>query len=183
MMVGIDILVVAEHDGVYLHPATRQIVTAAVELAFLSNGDVHVLVMGPHNNGVVEAAAEISGVMKILCADHLSRLEAVQLILSRSPSYGHVLLSEGAASENFAQELMSNSQADVLTGVAKVLALDSFETYGKGGIISTKSGMDPVILFVDAAAFEVAALFGHASIELLTAEAVRYAAKAFSGDH
>lgn len=183
MMVGIDILVVAEHDGVRLYPTTRQIVSAAVELAFLSNGDVHVLVAGPHNGDVVEAASEISGVMKILSADHFSKLETVQLILSRSPScYSHVLLSGEAASESFTQQLVSTSHADVVIDVAKVLALGTFEVCGKGGIISVESGNNPVILFVNAAAFEAAALFGHASIELLITGEVRFAQGVFSGD-
>lgn len=179
-MVGIDILVVAEHDGVHLHPATRQMVSAAVELAFLSNGDVHVLVADPHSGGVVEAAAEISGVMKILCADYFSKLDAVQLALSRNPSrYCHVLVPGDPASSNFAQQLMSTLQAEAVSDVAKVLALNVFDKHERGGTVTVVSESDPIVLFVDVAAFKSATLFGHASIELLAAEEVCPAAKDF----
>ena len=67
-----SVLVVAEHDGRTLKPATLPAVTAAAELAQATASDVHILVAGKDCRGIAEAAAQIAG---IACESHRPRRE------------------------------------------------------------------------------------------------------------
>ena len=58
-------LVIAEHDHGALKPATLNTVTAAVQCG----GEVHLLIAGHNAAGAVKAAAQITGVSKVLHAD------------------------------------------------------------------------------------------------------------------
>ena len=59
-----SILVIAEHDNDSIKAATLNTVTAAQALG----DDVHVLVAGASCQGAAAAAAEISGIAKVICA-------------------------------------------------------------------------------------------------------------------
>ena len=61
-----SILVVADHDNAELKPATRVVIAAAQAIG----GDIDVLVAGEGCGAVAEAAAQIGGVNKVLCADN-----------------------------------------------------------------------------------------------------------------
>ena len=63
------VLVIAEHDNTALKGATFNTITAARELSLFGNGEVHVLITGNSANAAVDAAAQISGVSKVLYAD------------------------------------------------------------------------------------------------------------------
>ena len=58
-------LVIAEHDGAELKGSTLNAVTAAAEIG----GDIDILVAGSGCGAVAEAAAQVAGVSKVLCAD------------------------------------------------------------------------------------------------------------------
>ena len=55
-------LVIAEHDNATIKGATLNTVTAAVACG----GDVHVLVAGHNAGGAAQAAAQITGVAKVI---------------------------------------------------------------------------------------------------------------------
>ena len=59
------ILVLAEHEGGALKPATLNAVTAATKIG----AEVHVLVAGAGIAAVAEAASTVAGVAKVLSAD------------------------------------------------------------------------------------------------------------------
>src|SRR5438876_5727904 len=58
------ILLLAEHDGTSLKPATLHSVTAAQKIG----GEIHVLVAGNNAQSAAQAAARIAGVAKVLHA-------------------------------------------------------------------------------------------------------------------
>jgi len=58
-------LILAEHDGVHLHPATASVIAAARTLP----GPIHLLVAGAGIGAVAEEAACIEGVARVLVAD------------------------------------------------------------------------------------------------------------------
>ena len=60
------ILVVAEHDNSSLKPGTLNAVSAAQQIG----GDVNVLVAGSDSRAVVEAATQLTGVVKVIHADN-----------------------------------------------------------------------------------------------------------------
>ena len=60
-----NILVIAEHDGASLKPATLNAVTAASKIG----GDIHILVAGKGAQAAADAAAKVAGVAKVLLAD------------------------------------------------------------------------------------------------------------------
>ena len=61
-----SILVVAEHDNSQLKDATLSAVAAAAAIG----GDITILVAGAGCDAAAQAAAQVSGVAKVLCADN-----------------------------------------------------------------------------------------------------------------
>src|SRR5262245_65372796 len=86
-----QILVVAEHDNKTVKKATLNTVAAAQKLG----PDIHVLVAGHQAGDAAKAAAQISGVKKVLHADapHLGEFLAenvAALVVTLAKSYSHV---------------------------------------------------------------------------------------------
>jgi len=64
-----SILVIAEHNNVSIKPATLNTVMAATQISSLSDGQVHLLVMGHGAGQAAEAASNIVGISQVLHAD------------------------------------------------------------------------------------------------------------------
>ena len=60
------VLVIAEHDNASLKGATLNTVAAALAVAQFAGGEVHVLVAGQDAAAAAQAAAQITGVAKVL---------------------------------------------------------------------------------------------------------------------
>ena len=68
-MTALAALVIAEHDNASLKGSTLNTITAAVQTQQQAGGDVHVLVAGHNAKAAADAAAQITGVTKVLLAD------------------------------------------------------------------------------------------------------------------
>ena len=94
-------LVIAEHSNTELKPATLHAVTAAQQLG----ADVHVLVAGAGCSAVVDAAARIAGVSKVLVADNAAYATQLAentsaLIAEVAAGYDAVLAAATAGAKN-----------------------------------------------------------------------------------
>ena len=119
-----NVLVVAEHDGRSIKPATLNTVTAAVQCG----GDVHVLVAGSGCQAAAEAAAKVAGVAKVLRADAESlahglaeNVAALVVELAKSGGYGHVLFPATAAGKNVAPRVAALLDVAQVSDITKVI--------------------------------------------------------------
>ena len=100
------ILVIAEHDNATIKGATLNTVTAALQCG----GDVHVLVAGGNAGAAAQAAAQISGVSKVLHADApgldhgLAETVAAQVV-ALALGYTHLLFPATASGKNVAPRI------------------------------------------------------------------------------
>ena len=160
------VLVVAEHDNVELMSATLNTVTAASEL----DSGIDVLVAGAGCGGVVEAAARISGVAKVLAADddayaHQLAENVAPLIAQVAPSYSHVLAAHTVNAKN------AMPRAAALLDVAQVsdiVAIESHDTFVRpiyaGNALATVRSTDSIkFVTVRTTAFTAAAADGGAA--------------------
>ena len=96
-------LVIAEHDNASIKGATLNTITAAAAIG----ADVHVLVAGHNAGAAAQAAAQITGVSKVIHADGAT-LEAglaeniAAQVLAIAGSYSHILFPATASGKNVA---------------------------------------------------------------------------------
>jgi len=171
------ILVIAEHDGRSVRPATLNTVTAAGQLG----GEVHVLVAGSGCRAAAEAAARIAGVAKVLLAEGESLAHALAeplaaqvVALARSGGYGHVLFAATASGKNVAPRVAALLDVAQVSDITKVLSADTFERpIYAGNAIATVQSSDPVkVVTVRTTGFDPAvAEGGSAGVEPIQAQA------------
>lgn len=167
---GVSVLVVAEHEGGVLSASMHHVVTAAVELAFITASEVHVLVEGNRYDEVAEAAAEISGVMKVIRVAAPSEEGAFSSIADViSLKYRHIVFSATPASTAFAKQVASMLNVKCVLNVVKVVSEDVFEINGETGSVVIRCRDRVVVLTAEITRFPHAGRFGHASIEILKA--------------
>jgi len=87
------ILIIAEHLGGHLNPATSRCVTAAAKIG----GDIHIAVLSDHPADVAAAAARIHGVAKVLTVAKPENAQPIAQVLAPqiaklAEGYSHVLL-------------------------------------------------------------------------------------------
>ncbi|MGH6974864.1 MAG: electron transfer flavoprotein subunit alpha/FixB family protein [Stellaceae bacterium] len=156
------VLVLAEHDGKALKPATLNTVAAAAKL-----GEVHVLVAGSGCAGAAAEAAKIAGIAKVLIADdaiyaHPLAEELAKLLVAHAKVYSHLL----APATTFGKNVMPRAAAllDVaqLSDISGVVSADTFERpiYAGNAIATVKSSDAIKVVTVRATAFPAAAATG-----------------------
>ncbi len=121
-------LVIAEHDNATLKGATLNTVTAAIQCG----GEVHVLVAGANAAAVAAAAAQISGVSKVLHADSAALAHGLAenisaQILAVASNYSHILFAATASGKNIAPRLAAKLDVGQISDVTKVDSPDTFE--------------------------------------------------------
>ena len=170
------VLVIAEHDHGTLKGATLNTVTAAVEVARLSGGDVHVLIAGHNAAEAAKAAARIQGVAKVLHADGASLAEQLAenvaaQVLAIARNYSHILFPATAHGKNVAPRVAATLDVAQISDVTKVDAADTFERpIYAGNAIAIVQSLDAIkVLTVRTTGFDPAGQGGSAAIETLTA--------------
>ena len=169
-------LVIAEHDHGTLKPSTLNTVTAALEIAKLDGGEVHVLIAGHNAGGAAQAAAQIAGVAKVLHADaaqlaeQLAENVAAQVV-ALAPGYSHLLFPATAHGKNVAPRVAALLDVAQISDATKVLSPDTFERpIYAGNAIATVQSLDATkVITVRTTGFDAAALGGTAAIEAITA--------------
>src|SRR5450756_2353655 len=109
-------LVIAEHDNASLKGATFNTVTAALQCG----GEVHVLVAGANALAAATAAAQVSGVAKVLHADgaalaHGLAENMTAQILALASNYSHILFATTASGKNIAPRVAATVSYTHLT--------------------------------------------------------------------
>jgi electron transfer flavoprotein alpha subunit len=168
-MASLASLVIAEHDNQSLKAATLNAVAAALQCS----ADVDVLVAGSNADAVATAAAQITGVRKVIqvdapnLADQLAEPLAAQ-ILSIANHYSHILAPATANGKNILPRIAAKLDVAQLSDITKVVSSDTFERpIYAGNAIATVQTNDPVkVITVRITGFDpVAATGGSAAIE------------------
>ena len=168
-------LVIAEHDNASIKGATFNTVTAALACG----GDVHVLVAGHNAGAAAAAAANITGVIKVLHADgegfaHGLAENVAAQVLAVASSYSHILFPATASGKNIAPRVAAKLDVGQLSDVSKVDSPDTFERpIYAGNAIATVQSIDATkVITVRTTGFDPAASSGgSAAIDVVTAAA------------
>lgn len=170
------VLVIAEHDNVSLKSATLNTIKAAAEISSYLDGQVHVLVAGAQTQGIVQAAAEILGVAKVLRADadvlaHGLAENVASQVVAMASGYSHILFCATASGKNIAPRVAALLDSAQLSDITKVVSADTFERpIYAGNAIATVQSADPIkVITVRGTGFDAASKGGSASIESLSA--------------
>ncbi|WP_366554545.1 FAD-binding protein [Aquibaculum sediminis] len=162
-----SILVIAEHDGGALKPATLNAVTAAKEIAGHSGGELHMLVAGEGVDAAAEAAAKVEGVTKVLKADdaayaHLLAENVAPLLVKLAESYDHLVAPSGTFSKNVMPRVGALLDLQPLTDAVAVESADTFvrPIYAGNALATVKMGDARKLITVRATAFDAAAAEG-----------------------
>ncbi|WP_284177390.1 FAD-binding protein [Rhabdaerophilum sp. SD176] len=166
------ILVLAEHSNVALNEATAKAVTAAAAMG----GDVHVLVAGNGAKPAAEAAAKLAGVGKVLLAEgdslgHALPETVADLLVSLAPGYDGIVAPATANGKNILPRAAALLDVQVISGVTKVIAADTFERpiYAGNAIQTVKSRDSKKLVSIMTASFAAAGAGGAAAIESVAA--------------
>jgi electron transfer flavoprotein alpha subunit len=168
-------LVIAEHDNSSIKPSTLNTISAALACG----GEVHLLVAGHSAGSAAAAAAQITGVGKVIHADHdslghgLAENVAAQ-VLAIASAYSHILFPATAYGKNIAPRVAAKLDVAQVSDITKVLAADTFERpIYAGNAIATVQSLDATkVLTVRTTAFDpVAATGGSAAVDSVAAQA------------
>ena len=171
------VLVIAEHNNASLKGATLNTVAAALAVAQFAGGEVHVLVAGQDAAAAAQAAAQITGVAKVLhvedagLAHGLAENMAAQ-VQALASGYSHLLFPATAAGKNVAPRVAALLDVAQISDATKVLAADTFERpIYAGSAIATVQSIDAIkVITVRTTGFDpAAATGGSAAIESLSA--------------
>ena len=179
-------LVLAEHDGKTVRPATLNTVTAAAK----AGGDVHILVAGHNAASAADEAAKISGVSKVFLAegaqfaDGLAEPIAAQMV-SMASGYTHLFAAATAYGKNILPRVAAKLDAAQISDISSVESADTFtRPIYAGNAIATVQSSDPIkIVTARPTNFEPAASEGGtAKVETVTAVATGDASRFVSRD-
>ena len=167
-------LLLAEvNDGELAYDATAKTVAAVGAL-----GDVTVLCCGATCSGAAEAAAKISGVSKVLCAEHAlygKRLAepVADLIVSLAGDYSHIVAPATTDAKNIMPRVAALLDVMVISDVQEIADADTFvrPIYAGNAIQTVKSADATKVVTVRTASFDAAAEGGSASVESIGAAA------------
>ncbi|MEX3815464.1 electron transfer flavoprotein subunit alpha/FixB family protein [Paraburkholderia sp. BR13439] len=168
-------LVIAEHDNASIKAATLTTIAAAKKIG----GEVHVLVAGHNAQPVVDAAANIAGVSKVLLADapqlEVGLAENIEAtVLNIAKNYSHILAPATAYGKNVVPRIAAKLDVAQISDITAVDSPDTFERpIYAGNAIATVQSQDPIkVITVRTTGFDaVAAEGGSASVEKLEAAA------------
>ncbi|HYC10349.1 MAG TPA: electron transfer flavoprotein subunit alpha/FixB family protein [Steroidobacteraceae bacterium] len=163
------ILIVAEHDGARLNPATAKCVSCARTLA---GAEITVVVCAADAAAVAAQAAQLTGVSRVLTVDNPANAHALAAVLAPqvvavAAPFTHLL----GPSTTFGKDLMARI-AGLLDApqVSDIMAIESATRfrrpiYAGNAILTVESSAPKVVGTVRIASFEAAPGGGSAAIE------------------
>ena len=121
-----NVLVIAEHDGQTLNPATLHAVTAAAKL-----GEVHLLVAGSGVENIAAQAARLDGVNKVLTADapHYAdglAEELAPLAVSLAAGYRYLTAAADAFGKNLMPRIAALLDCPQVSDLVEIIDADTF---------------------------------------------------------
>ncbi len=168
------ILILAEHDGHQLNPNVRQAVSAAQ----FWNSPIHLLLAGHGTDAIVQSAASIEGVERVIQANeaHLAHPLAedlTSLIVSISEGYDVILSAHSSYSRNVLPRVAALLDVAMISDVLEIKADNTYvRSIYAGNILTTIQSKDPVqVLTVHSSNFTAMDLNGNAEITAVEAPA------------
>jgi len=165
------VLVIAEHNGTDLSPATAKTLTGALAVGAEA---VEVLVFGHDPQGPAQQAAELSGVtaVKVISAPHFANPLAAQSapeIVAVASGYTHIF----APSTTFGRDLLPRVagllRVNQISDVMEVLSDRSFKRpiYAGNAIVTVNvpASSKPILATIRTASFAATGVGGSAAIE------------------
>ena len=154
-----SILILAEHEGGELRPATLNVVTAAKEIG----GDVHLLVAGKDAAAVADKAAKVAGVDKVLLADdaayeHELAENLSALVVKHAGDYSHLLFAATAAGKNVMPRVAAMLDVSAVSDIIEVKGDDTFvrPIYAGNALATVKSSDSVKVVGIRTTSFEPA---------------------------
>jgi len=165
------ILIIAEHDNSTLKGATLNTVTAAARMG----GELHLLVAGCDCQSVVEQAAAVAGIGKVLVAEsaayeHLLAENLAGLVTELGKGYSHIVAPATTTAKNFMPRVAALLDVAQVSDVIKVESEDTFQRpIYAGNAIATVQSLDAIkLITVRSTGFDAAdAEGGSATIEVV----------------
>ena len=161
------VLVLVEHDGKQVNPATLHAIHAAQKL-----GEVHALVAGSGSLKVAEQASKIDGVSKILHAEaaHFAELlaeEITPLIVSLATPYRYFVAAASAFGKNIMPRVAAMLDCSQISDLTEIVDNQTFirPTYAGNVFITVSSNEEKLVLTIRASAFD-AAIYGEQAAEI-----------------
>ena len=166
-------LILAEHEGGALRPATLNVVAAASQLG----NDIALLVAGSGSDAVAQSAASVAGVTKVLHADdaayeHELAENLADLVLSVAGDYEHILFAATASGKNVMPRVAAMLDVAGISDITEVQSTDTFvrPIYAGNAMATVKSSDAKKVITVRTTSFEaVADSGGSAAVEALAA--------------
>jgi len=157
------LLVLAEHDGTALKPATLTTLAAAHAIG----GEVHLLVAGKDCAAAAGEAAKLEGVAKVLLADdsvyeHGLAEEIAALLVTLAPNYSHVLAPATTSGKNILPRAAALLDVAPISDISGVVSPDTFvRPIYAGNALATVQSKDKIkIITVRGTAFPAEATAG-----------------------
>lgn len=164
-------LVLAEQEGGKLSSSTAKAVGAAVQMG----AEVHVLVVGEGAQAASERVAKLTGVTKVLCAEHAALKHQLaepvaEVLLALAGSYDAIVACATARGKNVLPRLAALLDVMVISDVSKVVGPKTFERpiYAGNAIACVESLDHKVVMSVRSASFDEVEQGGNAVIEVLS---------------
>ena len=166
-------LVIAEHDNSSIKPSTLNTITAAAQCG----GDVHVLVAGHNAGAAAAAAAQITGVAKVIHVENAGLAHGLAenvtaQVVALASGYSHLLFPATAYGKNIAPRVAAKLDVGQISDITKVDSPDTFERpIYAGNAIATVQSSDAIkVITVRTTGFDAAASTGgSASVDAPTA--------------
>jgi electron transfer flavoprotein alpha subunit len=163
-----SVLLVAEHDHQGIKPSTLSAVSAAQKL-----GDIDILVAGHNCAGAAAAAAKITGIRKVLCADdaayaHQLAENTAALVVKSAGGYDYILAPATTTGKNMLPRVGALLDVQPLSDVSGIESADTFvrPVYAGNAFATVKSSDKVKVMTIRTTAFDAApAEGGNATVE------------------
>ena len=153
-----SVLVLVEHDGKQITPATLHAIYAAQKL-----GEVHALVAGLGSLKVAEQASKIDGVNKVLHAEatHFAELlaeEIAPLVVSLAAPYRYFVAAASAFGKNIMPRVAAMLDCSQISDLTEIVDNQTFirPTYAGNVFTTVSSNEEKLVLTIRASAFDAA---------------------------
>lgn len=171
------ILVVAEHDGTTISPATRAAIGAAQKIG----GEIHLLLAGHGIADVTASAAKLVGISQVLVEDdvlyaHPLAENLAPFITEVAGGYTHILAAATSVGKDVMPRVAALLDMQQISEITSVISADTFvRPIYAGNALETVQSTDAIkVITVRATAFDkVAETGGNAEVTDVPAVAVK----------
>jgi len=165
-----SILVIAEHDNSSLKAETLKTVAAAQKIG----GDITLLVAGFNCQNVVDAAAKVNGISKVLAADNAvyehQLAENISLLVTElAGDFEHILATALTTGKNFMPRVAALLDVAQISDIIDVESSDTFvrPIYAGNAIATVQSLDNKKVITVRTTGFDAVATDGSAEVVTL----------------